>query len=103
MWNNFYVWDAKQQTFILENNTHKETFTDLLALYQTIDKIGCNDGLSFTKMYQQSPKRSFYCEDNQNKVKNTELVFFLKAKKALEKIRAGENLGSREIRKVSLF
>lgn len=107
-WSNFYKWDNKHNTFVLDNISHKYTFKQLLTTYQGIDNQGCsiigNDivpnqkGFSFTQLYKKFPNFTSYCSNNQQLIKSSQILYFLKIEKTLQDIIDGKNLGSRDIK-----
>lgn len=108
-WSNYYIWDANQRTFVLNNGTHKDMFEQLFTKYQAIDKNGCNmvgtnlvtaqEGLSFTEIYKKYPTDKYYCSKTQG-ILPSNLKFFLQAEKTLSAITNGEDLGSADIRNI---
>src|SRR6266567_8634366 len=111
VWSNFYVWNPQQKAFILDNASHKDFFQQMLITYQTIDKRGCStvgsnvvpnqSGISFTELYSKYPALKWYCNPTQG-ILQTNLMFFLKAEKAVQQIIAGKNIGSNDIQNISL-
>lgn len=53
-------------------------------------------GIGFTKLFTKYPNENWYCSKVQGIVP-TNLVLFLKAKKAVENVIAGQKVGSQEI------
>jgi hypothetical protein len=110
-WNNFYRWDAKQNTFVLDNLSHKNFFQQLKGKYQTIDNQGCNfagnetlpeqKGLTLAQLYKKYPSRTSYCSKSQA-ITNSQLLFFLKAEKVINQLVNGINLGSSDIKIMTL-
>jgi len=111
LWSNYYKWDATQRTFVLNNTAHESEFQYLLAAYQAIDQKGCGsvsgnilpdqENLGFTQLYKKFPTAKYYCSNEQG-ILPTNILFFLQAEKALEKIVAGTNVGSGDIRAISM-
>jgi hypothetical protein len=111
LWSNFYVWDTKQHAFVLDNASHKDFFEHLLTSYQIIDDKGCSlagtntvpnqTGITFTQLYAKYPALSWYCSQERG-ILPTSLVFFLKAKKAVQTAIDGKNIGSADIQGSSL-
>ncbi len=110
-WSNFYVWDSKQQAFVLDNASHKDVFAQLLTSYQTIDEKGCSlvstnivpnqTGMTFTQLYAKYPTLSWYCSTERG-ILPTSLTFFLKAKQAVQAVIDGNNVDSADIQASSL-
>jgi hypothetical protein len=110
-WSNFYTWSATQNTFVLDNETYKDEFQQLLTTYQSIDQKGCGlikgtlvsgqDGFSFTQLYKKYPTSKYFCSQNQG-ILPANLVFFLQAEKAVQEIVSGENIGSDDIREITI-
>jgi len=111
VWTNFYLWNPLQKTFILDNASHKEFFKQILITYQTIDKRGCSivgnnivpsqTGISLTELYAKFPNLNWYCSTTQGIQPNT-LMFFLNAEKAVQEVIGGKNIGSNDIKNISL-
>jgi hypothetical protein len=111
LWSNYYTWNQIAQMFVLTNIRHKSEFQYLLADYQALDQKGCSlmkgktiagqDGLSFTELYKKYPTANYYCSQEQG-ILPSNIIFFLQSKKALTQIVSGENIGSNEIRDISL-
>jgi hypothetical protein len=107
-WTNFYTWDADKKQFLLDNASHQEAFQQLLTIYQTMDQKGCGiagdnvipeqKGLSFTELYRKFPNITSYCSKDPKLVTFSELYYFLEAKKIVQEIVDGQNLGSRDIK-----
>ena len=105
------MWDPQQNTFVLTNAAHKDFFQQLLISYQAIDKSGCSligtatlptqTGISFSQLYTKYPRASWYCSQSQG-ILPTNLMFFLKAKKAIQEGIDGKNIGTDDINDVSL-
>jgi hypothetical protein len=111
VWSNFYVWNPQQQEFTLDNASHQDFFQQLLITYQAIDKRGCNIAgnnivpdqadLTLTQLYAKHPTLSWYCSKSQGLLP-ANLVFFLKAEKAVQEVITGKNIGSNDIKDISL-
>lgn len=74
-WTNYYTWDANKNTFVIDNTSHSDEFTQLLNSYQAIDT------------------------QEMSSANNT---FVLKAEKVIQEVINGENLSSNDIRSTSL-
>ncbi len=110
-WNNFYTWDAKQHSFVLDNTAHVDDFKKLQETYQSRNEKGCSvvEGtieddqmnLSFEELYKKFPNASWYCSKEQG-ILPSRVIFFLKAQKAIEEIVNGDNIGSNDINSIAL-
>lgn len=94
-WSNFYIWNTKENKFILDNGAQRNVFNELLHKYTAIDKKGCSlfaqnalsnqQGLSLSELYQKYPSYSSYCTKTQGLLAKN-LVFFLQAEKVIGEI-----------------